>query len=166
MAGTARYSRIDHPLLPLQVLLSVFKCSHCIEPRDRIFALLGISYDRTAIRVNYARPVESVFLDAVYVIEKELPAEVSDQSNLMSVHGYLKHVLRLVLEFGAEMKVEGLGSVTEDDLDGLLKAVIHDADEHGLFRLDHEPARTEERKMMRGHHFRKRLGEFLEALRN
>jgi hypothetical protein len=60
--------------LPLSVLLSQSSVSHASDPRDLVFALLGISQEaeEPALRPNYTESVEEVYLRvAKYMVENE-----------------------------------------------------------------------------------------------
>jgi hypothetical protein len=58
-------------LKPLSWCIERFSGYRCWDPRDRVFALLGLVRERERIPVDYERPLEDTFLDVVRVLYRE-----------------------------------------------------------------------------------------------
>jgi hypothetical protein len=50
--------------------LDKFSDCHCLEPRDKIYALLGLVPEGDKIPVDYTKPVHETFIDAVKILHK------------------------------------------------------------------------------------------------
>lgn len=56
----------------LQRCFAQYCSNKCSEPRDKVYALLGLTSERWRIRIDYSKTVQRVFLDAVVALFEEL----------------------------------------------------------------------------------------------
>jgi hypothetical protein len=88
------------PGLPLECMLERFAMHHCIDRRDRIYALLSLSkYDKRSLAVDYRKTIEDVYEDAT--------RSIIQHSGNLSCLGYNKSLIAL----GTPSWVRDWGSV-------------------------------------------------------
>ena len=72
---SARYLIKDHLRdiwMPLFHAVRLFSQSHCQDPRDKVYGLLGLVKEEQRLTIDYGKPLQNVFLDTVIIFYREL----------------------------------------------------------------------------------------------
>jgi hypothetical protein len=61
----------DENLNTLGVLISLYAGKNCMDPRDKIYGLLGLTYDTHLPMVDYSKSLTEVFVDTINALHDE-----------------------------------------------------------------------------------------------
>lgn len=134
MASEGRFALMTNGSTLSEALANLHHC-HCCEPRDRVYSILGIVRNGVCIEIDYEKPVEDVFRDALRLMCQEYRLESSAREKITSTLGSRRRAarwegesdfLKVAVALGVEMTAYRHPKSTWPDVFEVLRAYLEE----------------------------------------